>query len=178
MADFSDPQDKFNPYAAPSATADLSAPQGPDDDEVLILAERGTRWWARFVDNMLLLLSCIPVIVVYFNRGVRADVPPGVFAATLVPMALVVYQWVLISTRGQTLGKKWTGIRIVRLDGSPVGFVYGVLLREWIMRFAGFIPYIGAFIGLIDALMIFGDERRCLHDQIAGTKVVVVLKLA
>lgn len=26
---------------------------------------------------------------------------------------------------------------------------------------------------LIDALMIFGAERRCLHDYIAGSKVVL-----
>jgi hypothetical protein len=25
-------------------------------------------------------------------------------------------------------------------------------------------------VGLFDAMMIFGDESRCLHDQIAGTK--------
>jgi hypothetical protein len=24
-----------------------------------------------------------------------------------------------------------------------------------------------------DAVMIFGEERRCLHDQIAGTKVIL-----
>ena len=29
------------------------------------------------------------------------------------------------------------------------------------------------FIGLIDGLMIFGAGRRCLHDLIAGSKVVV-----
>ena len=26
--------------------------------------------------------------------------------------------------------------------------------------------------GLIDALMIFGEEQRCLHDHIAGTIVI------
>jgi uncharacterized RDD family membrane protein YckC len=27
---------------------------------------------------------------------------------------------------------------------------------------------------LVDALWIFGDERRCLHDLIAGTTVIDV----
>jgi uncharacterized RDD family membrane protein YckC len=33
---------------------------------------------------------------------------------------------------------------------------------------AQFIP----LYGLIDVLLIFGSERRCIHDYLAGTKVV------
>jgi uncharacterized RDD family membrane protein YckC len=67
------------------------------------------------------------------------------------------------------------GIKIVKMDGSPCGFVSGVLLREIVLSGAGFIPFIGKVIGLVDAVMIFGDQRRCLHDQLAGTKVVLTL---
>ena len=35
------------------------------------------------------------------------------------------------------------------------------------------IPVIGSLVGLIDALLIFRDNRRCLHDNIADTMVVV-----
>jgi uncharacterized RDD family membrane protein YckC len=28
------------------------------------------------------------------------------------------------------------------------------------------------FYTLLDVLLIFGDERRCIHDYLAGTKVV------
>ena len=31
---------------------------------------------------------------------------------------------------------------------------------------------VGNFVGLIDAVMIFGQDRSCLHDKIAGTVVV------
>jgi len=52
-------------------------------------------------------------------------------------------------------------------------FVHGVLLRQWVMGLLNAIPFIGNIIALVDPLMIFGDERRCLHDHIAGTKVIV-----
>jgi hypothetical protein len=41
---------------------------------------------------------------------------------------------------------------------------------------ASFIPcYIGTVTGLGNAVMIFGEQRRCLHDQLAGTQVVLAL---
>ncbi|MFS8069935.1 MAG: RDD family protein [Byssovorax sp.] len=81
-----------------------------------------------------------------------------------------------MSTTGQTLAKRWMGIKVVKMDGSPCGFVHGVLLREFILSGLSLIPYIGTMIGLADAVMIFGDQRRCMHDHIAGTKVVLALR--
>jgi uncharacterized RDD family membrane protein YckC len=80
-----------------------------------------------------------------------------------------------VSTTGQTLAKKWMGIKVVKTDGSPVNFVSGVLLREWILMGASAIPYIGSVVGIVDAVMIFNQARRCLHDQIAGTKVILAM---
>ena len=31
-------------------------------------------------------------------------------------------------------------------------------------------------VSLVDALFIFGKQRRCLHDYIAGSKVVRVIQ--
>ncbi len=39
------------------------------------------------------------------------------------------------------------------------------------------IPVVGALYALVDALFIFGAEQRCLHDLIAGTKVVLAVDL-
>ena len=93
-------------------------------------------------------------------------------------MILNIYQWYLISTTGQSLAKKWFRIRIVKTDNTGVDFVSGVLLREWVLGFVagainGVIPSAGSIVSLVDALMIFGSERRCLHDVIASTKVVI-----
>lgn len=89
--------------------------------------------------------------------------------------------WYFITTRGQSLAKMVLGIRIVQLDGSPCGFVRGVLLRNWILGFVtGILNYccMGWMVQLLNALPIFGEERRCLHDHLAGTKVVLATETA
>ena len=45
------------------------------------------------------------------------------------------------------------------------GFVPGVL---------GAIPYIGWAFTMVDICFIFRDDHRCVHDLMAGTRVVKV----
>lgn len=181
-----DPNGQYNPYAPPTAGAAFNAPDGRYYGEQ-ILAERLTRLGAILLDGLLMLLAVTPGIVVATLAFVssaasrharRPTFEPGDFAvagllAAVLMLPLYGYQWYLISKTGQTLGKRWTGIKIVKLDGLPVDFVSGVIMRNWIVGLMGAIPYVGSCVGLVDALMIFGDERRCLHDLIAGTKVIV-----
>lgn len=169
-------RDERNPYAPPAYD---SAPQAEDRDEVQVLADRGTRWFARFIDGILSSAVALPIAFFLIFREqdpMRAAQNPlfGLaFWAAALPVAI--YQWSLITRTGQSLGKKWMKLRIVKTDGSPVDFVSGVAAREWAMTIIGFIPFVGGLISFVGILMIFGEERRCLHDRIAGTKVVMVL---
>lgn len=101
-------------------------------------------------------------------------------AASVVVGCLVLYQWSLLSTRGQTIGKRLLGIRIVDLEGKPAGFVSALLLRSWV--FYGVvsfvvsissvvIPLAGFFVWMLDYLPLLGEDRRCVHDYLAGTQV-------
>lgn len=182
------PTGELNPYAPPAASAE--GPRDPtDDDDEPILADRGTRLGASILDGLVLTAAMVPAMVAFaidgvtkFKRaqsgGSAADfegIPWSLsgFALLLVPLAVQIYQWYLTAKQGQTLGKKWLRIRIVKLDNSPVDFVSGVVLRGWVVGLGSHIPYIGPFVWLADVLMIFGNQRRCFHDQIAGTKVVL-----
>ena len=154
-----------------------------------VLADRGTRFGAALLDGLLAMACAVPGAALMFfqafnsasHRHGRADAfdPADLVGGVLLMMALAlplaIYQWYLISKSGQTLGKRWTGIKIVKLDGSPVDFVSGVVMRVWIVAAIGLVPYVGSCVSLVDPLMIFGDERRCLHDLIAGTKVIVAM---
>jgi uncharacterized RDD family membrane protein YckC len=167
----------YNPYAAPTAGTEFGGAWGAD---TMVLADRGTRLGAVLLDGVLAMVIVVGAVIITLASGVSADDladEKGIFTllafAGLPLLALGIYQIVLISTTGQSLGKKWLGIRIVKLDGTPCGFVHGVLLRSWVPSFIGNIPVVGALFAIADPLFIFGDERRCLHDMIASTKVVV-----
>jgi uncharacterized RDD family membrane protein YckC len=165
----------INPYAPPVAGSEYR-PFEVAQQSYGIPAERGTRLIAHIVDNVLLALAAAPgfIAVIAFGEsfaGEGAEVLQLVIAATLFgpPLLVLIYQWYLVSTTGQTLAKRWFGIRIIKLDGSLPGFLSGVVLRSWV-TYA--LSSVCNLIGLVDALMIFGEESRCLHDQIASTKVV------
>ncbi|WP_437550615.1 RDD family protein [Sorangium sp. So ce367] len=184
-----DPRHEYNPYAAP--TTDDARSYREDEPDEHVLAERGTRLGARILDNLLLIGSMIPAVILLVATGAIEGIatdegtlhPEGKLylmigvGALLGPLPLVIYQWYLIVTRGQTLGKTWTKIKIIKSDGSRVDFVSGVIVRNWVLALPGLIPAVGqalsSIVNLVDGLMIFSDDRRCLHDRIAGTKVVV-----
>lgn len=89
--------------------------------------------------------------------------------------ALQVY---LISISGQTVGKKWFRIRIVRTNGRAAGFIHGWGLRSLIpAMFTYFFTalMLPAFVFVVaDLAFVFSSQRRTLHDRIAGTRVVEV----
>jgi uncharacterized RDD family membrane protein YckC len=163
----------YNPYAPPTAGAEQGeAVLGYGEDH--ILAGRGTRLAAALIDGCLMVGAMLPGIVVMAAGGGDDDgIIVGAGVLGLGVLALGIYQMVLISTRGQSLAKKWLGIKIIKIDGGACGFVHGVLLRSWVMGLIGNIPIVGAMAAIVDPLLIFGDERRCLHDLIASTKVII-----
>ena len=189
--------DPVNPYLPPGSDVN-AAPSAPRQS--VELADRGTRLVAVTIDGALACVPFLPMLAVGIYAATFLQfrppeaggdpmpaLPPGfensgvvlwLGATTLVGMfgmlGLFIYQWVLISRTGQTLGKKWTGIRIELLAGGPVNFVSGVLLRNWVTKLIGMVPWLGGLFQLIDVLFIFREDRRCIHDLIAGTRVVRV----
>jgi uncharacterized RDD family membrane protein YckC len=104
----------------------------------------------------------------FFGSGII-----GIISALAI-LAVFIYQNYLVTMTGQTIGKRLAKIRIVKLDGQNPGFVSAVLLRSWLGAVISWIPLVGSLYGLVDALFIFRADRRCIHDQIAGTRVVTV----
>ncbi len=147
----------------------------------LVLASRWLRLGAALLDSIIGGLLIAPGMVMLITAGVFAtpNAPnPALLLAGFVTISAAVVlllgiQIYLLVTRGQTMGKKLLGIKIVSLeDGSNPGFVKVFLLRIFINGLIGAVPFVGIFYSLADCLFIFRDDRRCLHDLIAGTKVV------
>jgi uncharacterized RDD family membrane protein YckC len=165
------PGQDFNPYAPPEAGANLLVPV---DTLEHVLARRGSRLVARLLDGLVLMVGMIPgIVAMVITLQGHNDVPAVGFSLMGIgALGVCGYQWYLLATTAQTLGKKWMRIRIVRADGSPTNFVNLVVLRNWVIAVLNSVPGVGGVVGLADVLFIFGKEQRCLHDLIAGTKVI------
>jgi uncharacterized RDD family membrane protein YckC len=160
-----DPRPAWNPYAAP-----LYEPIQPPvrDANHDLLAGRGARFAARMIDYLLFAATVLPI-----GAAVTFDHMSEAWLATaILPLLFTAYQCYLVTTSGQSVGKKLLGLRVVRQDGTPVSFVSGVVLREWVVFGIASVPVIGVLFRLVDSVMIFGEDHRCLHDQLAGTKVI------
>lgn len=166
------PAPSLNPYAPPQAELRPLAAGGAP------LAGLGQRLGAALVDGICGGILAIPFIIASamtdsmdpeLADGIPATVMALMGVGGILAVVLIIYNLMLLSTKGQTIGKKILGIRITNYqnDGNP-GFVKAVLLRVIVNGVIGFIP----LYGLIDICCIFGQERRCIHDVIAGTRVV------
>ena len=163
-------EDAANPYAAPSvAVVPALPPPLPAEPRHMPLAGRGERLLATIIDRMLYVVCFLPVVVVAFAQSGRMG---GLMLALgfLAAACLFICNLMLLGDHGQTVGKRWLNIRIVRSDGSDAEFgrIFG--LRMCIPWFLGFL--LGPLFVLPDLLCIFGEERRCLHDMMADTVVV------
>lgn len=171
-------QPVFNPYAAPQANV-ISPSMAPTRE----LASLGQRLGAVMLDG---LVGMVVVGVPYFfavlsmasaenkhQEGVPSGAMAGFAVAGIALLVLLIYNLVLLSTKGQTLGKKWLGIRIVsHPDCQQAGFVKAVLLRGFVNGIIGAIPLLGLLYSITDIFFIFREDRRCIHDLIASTQVV------
>ncbi len=171
----------------------MSAPAAEGTPAAVIesaqLASLGQRFGAAVIDGVLKTLCWLPTSLAMWRilgDQIRAGEQPnpvvmlGAMEATIsnsIPylVALAIVQGILIARRSQSIGKLLFGLRIVRIGNlQPSGFMRGYLLRGAVPWFIEQIPLLGGLFWMVDVGFIFSAERRCLHDLIAGTKVVKV----
>lgn len=169
-----------NQYAPPkSVVADVhDAGDSP-------LAGRVSRLLAVWLDGLIGFSGFVPAWIKNFSslaqqsRGnaiamwVALAKSGGLFyVGLLIALIVLAVDLTLLARNGQTIGKKLLGIKVVRVDGSPVTLFRVFFLRYVCNTFLALIPLIGVLYSLVDHLMIFGEKRRCAHDYIADTIVI------
>jgi uncharacterized RDD family membrane protein YckC len=169
-----------NQYAPPkSAVADVA------DEEGAQLASRIARLVAVTLDGLLGFIGFAPAYIKNFAQIAQAanSNPLSVWVSlaksggwfyfgALVAVIVLIIDLILLARNGQTIGKKLLGIKVVRVDGSPVTLFRVFFLRYVCNTFLSLIPLLGSIYGLADSLMIFGEKRRTIHDYIADTIVI------
>ena len=90
---------------------------------------------------------------------------PGAWGGS-VGLISILYYIVLEATQGATLGKMALGLRVVKIDGSPISW------RESIIR--NVLRIIDSLFGyLVGAILVWNSPlRQRLGDRAAGTVVV------
>jgi uncharacterized RDD family membrane protein YckC len=181
-----------------NGTADATTPPtlnatGAAVADALVPADRLMRLASAALDFLISVVCALPGalvlgtafldIVIAVARGQQPDVSQinpgrlliGFALLGLASFTLLLVQIYLVSTRGQTIAKRILGLRIVRYaDGSNPGFVHGWLLRALVPGIIGILPMVGNLFTIVNYCFIFRDDRRCLHDLIADTRVVKV----
>ncbi len=138
-----------------------------------MLANRGKRFLGAMLDVIITLVAVSPGIFIYIVAESDRDEVLQLLGAVLFLAGMLVVgiiNWIMISQSGQSIAKKLLGMQIVlEANGSLPGFVNGVILRSWV---PAIINQICSLFSIVDALFIFGDEHKCVHDHIAQTVVI------
>ena len=149
----------------------IATPEGVDLE--LTLAGVGSRAVARLLDQLIQLavMIALAILAALGGSGSGGD-EGGALAVAGVILFLFLLQFgydVLFETlgSGRTPGKRWAGLRVVRVDGAPVGFLPSAIRN--LLRLIDFLP--GVYGVAILAVLISGRNQR-LGDLAAGTVVV------
>jgi uncharacterized RDD family membrane protein YckC len=112
----------------------------------------GRRLLALFIDWGLAWLAVLFLVRVFgWKLGQGSLLPVAVFGVEV---------WLLTGLLGLTAGKRLLGLRVVRLDGKPVGLLYS-LVRTLLLI-------------LVIPALIWDRDYRGLHDRAANTVVINV----
>lgn len=140
------------------------------------LASRWARLGASLIDTIIMMLFLFPLMFMTDEwDGIQQGIEPSLTYNIMIAIAgiviFAVINGVLLARYGQTVGKRLLKIKITDMNGQRP------TMNNYIVRYAvyflpGQIPVVGQIFSLVNALFIFGNSKRCLHDHAGGTKVV------
>ncbi|MEP6570316.1 MAG: RDD family protein [Acidobacteriota bacterium] len=165
--------------SASLATEDILIIETPERVPLhFALASIGNRFIACAIDHalqalvLILVFIAFTVIANYSSLGERlTSLPKWVQAIMIIVVFLVVssyfafFEWIW---NGQTPGKRWLKLRVIREDGRPVTF-WEAAVRN-LLRTLDMMPAPFYSIGLISVFISSSDQR--VGDMVAGTVVV------
>ncbi len=140
-------------------------------------ATRLSRLGSALIDMLIMMVFTLPFsyalgLFEYIKSG---EQPPPLVTAIVVVLGIAIYFAIngkLLAQKGQTIGKKFNNIKIVTLEGEKPDLLQ-LMVKRYLPYFGfPYVPFIGTLLNLVNLCWIFGKSSRCLHDYIAGTKVV------
>jgi uncharacterized RDD family membrane protein YckC len=135
------------------------------------LASLSLRCSAFLLDYILTLLTpaLALVLAVYVKRRLMAPGYANLIVAVgyLATAAVIFFNYIhFYLRRGQSFGKRFIGIRVVRTDGRPLDY------QTMVLRHIVGYPLSALFFGLGIVWMLWDGRRQGWHDKLAKTVVV------
>lgn len=160
-----------NRYAPPQAEVGEVRDTAPE------LASPGLRLGGAVLDALILGVVAVPLVFVFgivdFSSPREPTFADGAISTVLGMGIFVLINGHFLAKHGQTIGKRLVGTRIVSVvDGKLLPLQKLIALRYLPMWLVSIVPFIGNIANLVNVLFIFREDRRCVHDLIAGTKVI------
>lgn len=137
------------------------------DDARLYEGVLTRRVFAFLIDFTLVSLISLPFYVLVLVLGLITFGLGWVLLGGIWPVVALLYIWNTLGGRHQaTVGMRFFGIRLERLDGRPVDGLLAIVhsLLFWTFN--------AVLTPLILLVALFADRRRTLHDLLLGTVVV------
>jgi len=142
------------------------------------LASIGNRFIACAIDHTIQMGTLIALIIMFIvianfsDIGNRLSTAPKWVVALLIILVFLLmsgyfafFEWIW---NGQTPGKRWMKLRVIREDGRPISF-FEAMVRN-LLRTFDIMPSPFYSIGLISVFATERDQR--VGDLVAGTVVV------
>ena len=137
-------------------------------------ASLGERFSGKLIDVLIMIpLGLLGLVILVFSGGASVYGPGETFLVAIIGMAAYIgVQWAFWASTGQSIGKKVMKTQVVNLDGSQASVRTIAFKRYGIISLIGNVPVFGPLVYFIGVLLIFRQNRNCLHDDIAKTRVI------
>lgn len=142
-----------------------------------VLADIGSRFMAVFLDTIIWLVGL--VVLLYAEAKLGGGIFSKLSSFQLWVDALLIFlifclfwgYWAAFEAlwNGQTPGKRWAGIRVIKETGRPIN-AFEAIARN-LLRVVDLVPFVPPYaVGIVT--MLLNSKNRRLGDLVAGTLVV------
>jgi uncharacterized RDD family membrane protein YckC len=183
------PPGGYGPYGtqgSPYGGGGAPGAEGPYGQDPLAgmppLPSRGRRFLARVIDWLIIFvpvyLVAVPVVAAGYDYGGTADTTFGSGNSYWVGFVgwilYFIYEGLMLSWRGQTVGKMALKIRVAMLQNGAVPDAGAAWARSAVYALPLIVPCVGIIFWFINVLSCTWDRpyRQCVHDKAAKTVVV------
>jgi len=138
-----------------------------------VLAGIGSRFMAVFLDTLIQVAVFVVIFIftlIFATPPLAGHSPMWIFAILI--LVFFAITWGYYATfetvwKGQTPGKRWAGIRVIKSSGRPIN-AFEAIARN-LVRIVDYLP---GFYGVGIVTMMLNRRSQRLGDLVAGTLVV------